>query len=345
MGAGTRPLASAIRRHQGVGSDVAPCACARTPSLIRLSLPQSRTAGRGSPGGCDVSGPISARHSRGAVATHIHHGEETSGVSGPLGEQTTLQRGARPPVPFSVVTVRPLPIHGVGAGSARRRRGRAAHAAAREQGAAPRHTPPLPRHRHRRAPGGPHRARRCRARRTPSPLLSSSRLFSGPSVHCRQRRSIVDPIHPWPGEGAGGLPALQRRPGLRAHLRRHRRDGGLRHGGSHPALRRGLRTLHRRQRRLPRQTRHGEDAAHLPRLRWRRGLRQGTGPNSFLPVHFHCSNTSYRYNNRCLILILFFASVPVLCSCMMPNPVILFGLFPCSCITQKRTVKKVKRKD
>jgi hypothetical protein len=158
MGAGTRPLASAIRRHQGVGSDVAPCACARTPSLIRLSLPQSRTAGRGSPGGCDVSGPISARHSRGAVATHIHHGEETSGVSGPLGEQTTLQRGARPPVPFSVVTVRPLPIHGVGAGSARRRRGRAAHAAAREQGAAPRHAPPLPRHRHRRAPGGPHRA-------------------------------------------------------------------------------------------------------------------------------------------------------------------------------------------
>jgi hypothetical protein len=89
---------------------------------------------------------------------------------------------------------------------------------------------------------------------------------------------------PCAGEGAGGLPVLQRRPRLRAHRRRHRRDGGLRHGGRHPALRRRLRPLHRRQRRLARQARHGQHAAHLPRVRRCRGLRQGTGAFVLLPT-------------------------------------------------------------
>ena len=149
-----------------------------------------------------------------------------------------------------------------------------------------------------------------------------TRLFSDPSlpVWCRAAPgdSFLIPYMTWPGEGAGGLPALQRRPGLRAHLRRHRRDGGLRHGGRHPALRRRLRPLHRHQRRLPRQARHGEDAAHLPRLRRRRGLRQGTGfqllftstaPSNTVDVCIiiQCRNRpstkrNYRNQSRCLIL-------------------------------------------
>ncbi|KAF7020849.1 hypothetical protein CFC21_033901, partial [Triticum aestivum] len=148
----------------------------------------------------------------------------------------------------------------------------------RSAGAPPRHAPPLPRPRRRRAPGRPLRPRRRRARR----------------------------------ERAGGLPALQRRQGVGAHQRRHGGDGGLRHGRHRHALRRRLGPLHRRQPHLPRQARHGQDAAHLPRLRRGRGLRKRPGVETRDQSHFiteenierlrnakeanRCRSTTHQYN-------------------------------------------------
>jgi len=89
------------------------------------------------------------------------------------------------------------------------------------------------------------------------------------------------------GSGVGEHSAVQRGKGIRAHFQRHRRNGSFNHGRHHYELRSRFRPHYGCQRRLSRSIGHGENASHLSRFRWSRGICTTTSYSPFLSLSFH----------------------------------------------------------